>query len=139
MCLVRSWCMGFSVSALAAWLSQKILVVPFCSFPSSFNNLRIQTICFAHSHTAMYSLSHDESVTHFCLLLTHATAVPFTFTMYPEWDLRVSGHPAWSASENPTNIAFSFSVGNTTYASSYLSDTAVPVLQLSSAPYPGSA
>lgn len=61
-------------------------------------------VSLAASVNVMYSVSVEESATVRCFLDSQLIAAPLSLKMNPVYDLRSTGHPAQSASTNPSRV-----------------------------------
>ena len=99
-CLVQSWCTGFLIMFIAAWLSQHIFIGFSNGIFSSPSNLFNQIPSHIPCGTALYSAFAllRDTTTYFLLL--QITRFPHTNVQYPEVERLSVNKPAQSASEN---------------------------------------
>jgi hypothetical protein len=100
-CLLRSWCTGFSINAMADLLSTFSFGARTGPPMSSASNRYSQTASHAIAAAAMYSASHEERATTFCLANCKATRPPARKKMSPLVLFQSLMSPARSLSEYP--------------------------------------
>src|SRR3954452_8718863 len=107
MCFVLAWWTGFFASAIADWLSSKMVVASLLWKPSSLRKVRSQMASFVACVRAIYSASVDDSATVAWRLLLQLTTPPETRKMYPDVERRESKSLPQFASEYPDKMGFS--------------------------------
>jgi hypothetical protein len=90
MCLLRSWKMGFLLSAMADWLSTFSFRAPVSVPSMSVKSRASQTPWHAVPTTVMYSTSHEDRATTRCLAAYQVIVLPPRKKMSPLVLLRVS-------------------------------------------------
>src|SRR3954467_2503695 len=106
MCFVLAWCTRFFTSAIADWLSSKMVVASLLWKPSSLRNVRSQMASFVACVRAIYSASVDDSATVAWHLLLQLTTPPETRKIYPDVERRESRSLPQFASEYPDKMGF---------------------------------
>jgi hypothetical protein len=68
-CLLLEWYLGFSLKAIAFWLSQWIVVGLDCEKERSCNNFQNQTTYVVVFANAMHANYMEDNATNYCFLL----------------------------------------------------------------------